>query len=67
MSAAVRPMAISPDERFVYFQLSFFHGFAEYDLQAGRITRVIDLPLSPVAEGMPRRSTCSTPRTTGWR
>ena len=54
MSAAVRPMAISPDERFVYFQLSFFHGFAEYDLRADRITRVIDLPLSPVSEGMPR-------------
>ena len=54
MSAAVRPMAISPDERFVYFQLSFFHGFAEYDLRPDRITRVIDLPLSPVSEGMPR-------------
>ena len=54
MSAAVRPMAISPDERFVYFQLSFFHGFAEYDLRADRITRVIDLPLSDVSEGMPR-------------
>jgi DNA-binding beta-propeller fold protein YncE len=54
MSAAVRPMAITPDERFVYFQLSFFHGFAEYDLRLDRITRVIDLPLSPVSEGMPR-------------
>ena len=54
MSAAVRPMAISPDERFVYFQLSFFHGFAEYDLEAGRVTRVVDLPLSAVSEGMPR-------------
>ena len=54
MSAAVRPMAITPDERFVYFQLSFFHGFAEYDLELDRITRVIDLPLSPVSEGMPR-------------
>ena len=54
MSAAVRPMAISPDERFVYFQLSFFHGFAEYDLRADKITRVIDLPLSDVSEGMPR-------------
>jgi len=54
MSSAVRPMAISPNERFVYFQLSFFHGFAEYDLRADRITRVIDLPLSDVSEGMPR-------------
>jgi YVTN family beta-propeller protein len=54
MSSAVRPMAISPSERFVYFQLSFFHGFAEYDLRADKVTRVIDLPLSDVSEGMPR-------------
>ena len=54
MSSAVRPMAISPNERFVYFQLSFFHGFAEYDLRADRITRVIDLPPSDVSERMPR-------------
>ena len=55
MSAAVRPMAIAPDERFVYFQLSFFHGFAEYDLAQDKVTRVIDLPLTPVSEGMPRQ------------
>ena len=45
-------MAISPSERFVYFQLSFFHGFAEYDLREDKITRVIDLPLSDVSEAM---------------
>jgi hypothetical protein len=46
MSAAVRPMALSPDERFVYFQLSFPHGFVEYDLKLDRPLRIASLPLS---------------------
>ena len=44
MSSAVRPMALSPDERYVYFQVSFFHGFVEYDFKRDRVTRVAHLP-----------------------
>jgi DNA-binding beta-propeller fold protein YncE len=54
MSAAVRPMALSPDERFVYFQLSFLHGFVEYDLERDRPLRIANLPLSEEAEGLRR-------------
>jgi DNA-binding beta-propeller fold protein YncE len=44
MSAAVRPMALSPDEQWVYFQVSFFHGFVEYNFAQDRVTRVANLP-----------------------
>jgi DNA-binding beta-propeller fold protein YncE len=54
MSAAVRPMALSPDERLVYFQLSFLHGFVEYDLQADRPLRIAQLPLSAEAQQLRR-------------
>ena len=68
MSSAVRPMALSPDERFVYFQVSFFHGFVEYDLKQDRVTRVADLPISDeAARHAARGATCSTRPTTGSR
>jgi YVTN family beta-propeller protein len=54
MSAAVRPMALAPGERFVYFQVSFFHGFVEYDLQEDRVVRLARLPLSQEAAAMRR-------------
>src|ERR687892_1483326 len=54
MESAVRPMALSPDERFVYAQISFHHGFIEYDLEEDRVLRVANLPLSEEAEATPR-------------
>ncbi|MEU6318532.1 YncE family protein [Streptomyces sp. NPDC047009] len=46
-SDAVRPAAFSPDESKLYFQVSFFNGFLEYDVAADRITRVKTLPKNP--------------------
>jgi YVTN family beta-propeller protein len=44
MSSAVRPMALSPQETYVYFQVSFFHGFVEYNFGRDRVTRIARLP-----------------------
>jgi len=44
MSSAVRPMALAPNEHWVYFQVSFFHGFVEYNLDRNRVRRVVPLP-----------------------
>jgi DNA-binding beta-propeller fold protein YncE len=54
MSGAVRPMALSPDERYLYFQVSFFHGFVEYDLQQDRVLRLAHLSISDEAKNKPR-------------
>ncbi len=53
MSSAVRPMAIAPGERFVYFQLSFFFGIVQYDLREDKVVAVLDLPLG-AAQGLAR-------------
>ncbi|HSE09210.1 MAG TPA: serine/threonine protein kinase [Nocardioidaceae bacterium] len=65
MSSAVRPMAVAPDERFIYLQVSFFHGIVEFDTQArdrkrtydgeplvGKVRRVVPLP--DRTDGLPR-------------
>ncbi|MFJ5775466.1 YncE family protein [Streptomyces sp. NPDC093094] len=46
-SDAVRPAAFSPDESKLYFQVSFFNGFFEYDVASDRITRTKVLPKNP--------------------
>jgi DNA-binding beta-propeller fold protein YncE len=54
MDSAVRPMALSPDERYAYLQISFHHGFVEFDLEQERVVRVVDLPISEEAQATPR-------------
>lgn len=54
LSSAVRPMAISPDEKKAYLQVSFHHGFLELDLETLKVTRIADLPLTEESEGVPR-------------
>ena len=53
MESAVRPMAIAPGEKQVYAQISFHHGFVEFDVPSERVLRVADLPLSEKAKATP--------------
>jgi WD40 repeat protein len=47
LSDAVRPAVFTPDESTLYFQVSFFNGFIEYDVAGDRITRIKTLPKNP--------------------
>ncbi|MEU3644728.1 YncE family protein [Lentzea sp. NPDC034063] len=47
LSNAVRPATFSPDFSKLYFQVSYFNGFIEYDVATDRITQVKTLPKNP--------------------
>ncbi|MFB7866004.1 YncE family protein [Streptomyces sp. NPDC056069] len=55
LSDAVRPLVFTPDEKKLYFQVSFLNGFLEYDIAADRITRLKALPGNPATN--PDRTT----------
>jgi YVTN family beta-propeller protein len=47
-------MAIAKHEDFVYFQVSFFHGFVEYNLKKMKVRRVARLPIPDRVKKIPR-------------
>jgi YVTN family beta-propeller protein len=48
----IRPWVITPGERTVYAQLSYLNGLVEYDLEAGRIVRTVELPFSEAGRAL---------------
>jgi WD40 repeat protein len=47
LSNSVRPAVFSPDFSKLYFQVSYFNGFLEYDVATDKITQVKTLPKNP--------------------
>jgi YVTN family beta-propeller protein len=47
----IRPFVVMPNNRIMYAQLSFLHGFVEYDLKNERRLRTRKLPLRGAEEG----------------
>ena len=64
LSDAVRPAVFSPDESKLYFQVSFFNGFFEYDLATDKITRIEDPAEEPGDQRRPHhvRQRLASPR-----
>jgi hypothetical protein len=43
-------MAVAPDQRFIYFQVSYFHGLVEFDTQAPDLDGVVSYTSGGIAE-----------------
>ena len=56
----IRPYIVMDDNRTAYIQLSFFHGFIEFDLVTEQVTGTVNLPLSEAARTRRSRTTRST-------
>jgi len=50
MSSAVRPMAVAPDQRWIYFQVSYFHGIVEFDTEAADLDGKVTYTAGGIAE-----------------
>lgn len=48
----IRPSVITPDEHYMYAELSYLNGFIEFDLTTGTITRTVNMPFSSAAQGL---------------
>jgi DNA-binding beta-propeller fold protein YncE len=53
-SSAVRPAAFTNDDRYAFLQLSFLHGFLEFDMKTNTPLRIARLPISEEAKQTPR-------------
>jgi DNA-binding beta-propeller fold protein YncE len=53
-SSAVRPAAFTSDDKTAFLQLSFLHGFVEFDMENYKPLRIARLPLSEEARKTPR-------------
>ncbi len=48
----LRPDILTPDEKTMYFQLSYHRGFIEFDLASGTTTRTMSLPSTPAGDAL---------------
>jgi DNA-binding beta-propeller fold protein YncE len=53
-SDGIRPFTLTEDDSRIFLQLSYFHGFVEFDLDRGRRLRTVQLPVGETAQNWDR-------------